>query len=211
MSEQWVAVCQAPCKVHWLIYPALWSFIPSMYKLLLRTTDWSPSPIHKGELPLILDYISLLSSQYIHRKARLRADLTMRRRQGAMASPRAGPELPEAHLSLFSLRHLISSQMTVIARIKLSSGQGHLDSVLSAATAALQLCLFRWGGEVLISITTIRTCRPWLTIHFLISHHILFKLSADLLYLTPHSAAKSYCCDYWGKQASSCPRCCSEQ
>ena len=76
--------------------------------------------------------------------------------------------------------------MTVIARIQLSPGQGHLGSVSSVCKLSLALCLFRWGegadkhhhNQDLPSMTYI---------HFLISHHIVFKLNTDLLYLTPHS------------------------
>jgi hypothetical protein len=42
-----------------------------------------------------------------------------------------------------------------------------------------------------MTIITIKICRPWLTIHFLIRHHILFQLNADPLHLTPHSAGST--------------------
>lgn len=158
-----------------------------------------PSPIHKGELSLILDYIPPLWSQYPQRKARL----TVKRRQGTTTPPPPHPPAGPECLQLgwvFSLRHLISSQMTVTARIEVSpEQQGHLGSVSSVCK-----CSFVGSGGVksvegVDKISIIGTCRPWLTVHFLISHHILFKLSADLLHLTPHSAAKSYCCVYWGE------------
>lgn len=99
--------------------------------------------------------------------------------------------------------------MTGIARIQLSQDQHMWVQFCQPARTLCSFVCSSVGGEVLISIITIRICRPWLTIHFLISHHILFKLNADLLNLTPHSAAKSHCCVYWGKSASSCPCCCS--
>lgn len=156
-----------------------------------------PRPIHEGELSLILDYIPLWSSQCICRKARC----TARRAQGTLR-----PTRQSAHSSLEAvlLQHRISSHMTVVVRINVSPGQGPLGSVSPASRSFFGSGAggVRWGS-VLISNIVIRTRRPWLTVHFLIGHHILFKLSADLLRLTPHSAAKkkkkNYCCVYWGE------------
>ena len=139
-----LAQCQTPCKACWLIYPAFWSFNPRTYaKLLPWTMPWAPQPIHKGELSLILDYIPQLWSQYPQGKARL----TVKRRQGTATPPPPHPPAGPECLWLgwvFSLRHLISSQMTVTARTEVSpEQQGHLGLVSSVCK-----CSFVGSGGV---------------------------------------------------------------
>lgn len=99
-------------------------------------------------------------------------------------------------------------QMTVPARIKLPKikiyGSSFVNLMVWLAAVFVPV-------SVLISITTIRICHPWLTIHFLISHHILSKLNADLLYLCHNPQAAKICCSvYWKKSTSSSLVCCNK-
>lgn len=125
-----------------------------------------PSPIYNGVPSLILDCIPLLCPQYTHRQARLRASQHQPHRVAGGRGPRphphprAGAEAPETWWKSFLPVTLISSQMPVTARIKLSPGQGHLGSVSRACKHSSAALFVPVGAAVLISIAMVRTRRP---------------------------------------------------
>ena len=181
---------QAPCKACWssLLEHSEWMHAQRLF--------WAmpcPSQPHpQGELSSILDHIPLIISLHLQNSK-------SRSEEGAGdrdAHPQLACVCPPATPAF--LTDDCRSEKYRVPRTRTSG--------LNFSSCKLQFCWFRGRGvrrgSVLIGNIIIRTRRPWLTVHFLISHHILFKLSADLLHLKPHSAAKkkkSYCCIYWGE------------
>lgn len=135
-------------------------------------SESSPSAKRSCPGPCVLSYIChFCRSQGKQDSAQL----------GATSSQRVESE----NVCLFCHWHLISPQMKVPARIQLPKTKRYGSSFVNLL---VWLAAVFDSVSVLKAITTIRICPPWLSLHFLVSHHILFRLNADLLYLTPHSA-----------------------